>query len=100
MFKLEIHPGFQDLEIEKAKTYLSSATAITVVEDLKDEISVLNVLHGIVVGDDTCKFEIDGIAISSSIMKSSHQNTRFITKVEYYYVSSEPVDFAKLTVAE
>ena len=48
-------------------------TAITVMENLKEEISVLNVLNGIEVSDDTGKFELDDIAIYSSIMKSKHE---------------------------
>lgn len=98
MSKKEIHPDFVDLEIEKAKTYLTNTSAVTIIDDEENE--VMMVLHGEVIIDDTDQFEIGDIVISSAIGKSSHQNTRFITKSNQYFVCDEPADFISLTVAE
>lgn len=98
MSNKQIHPDFVDLEIEKAKTYLTNTSAVSILDDEGNEIML--VLHAEVIIDDTLQFEIGDIVISSAIGKSSHQNTRFITKSNQYFVCDEPADFISLTVAE
>ena len=98
MSKQEIHPDFKDLEIEKAKTYLSNAALVNIVDENEQEIMMI--LYGNVVGDDTGQFQNGDVVVTSAIATATHQLTRFKTKTQLYYVTNEPVDFVSLTVAE
>lgn len=98
MSKSDIHPDFRDLEIEKAKTYLINATAVSVVDEEDREVMI--VLHGHVAIDDTGQFSEGDVIVSSAIDKVTHQHTRFLTKTKLYYVTHEPADYISLTVAD
>lgn len=97
----EIHPDFQEYQIERVKTYLRSTTVVSIIESVEEgDIEIAQVLHGFVVGDETGRYEHEDVVTSSPIQYTKCCNTRFFTKSGSYYVSVEEVDYVTLTLAE
>lgn len=97
----EIHPDFQEHQIERIKTYLRSTTVLSIIESVEEgDIEIAQLLHGFVVGDETGRYEHEDVVISSPIQYTKDCNTRFFTKSGSYYVSVEEVDYVTLTLQE
>lgn len=97
----EIHPDFQEHQIEKIKTYLSSTTVVSIIESVDEgNIEIAQILHGFVTGDETGRYEYDDVVVSSPIQYTKDCNSRFFTKSGSYYVSVEQVDYVTLTLPE
>ena len=97
----EIHPDFQEHQIERIKTYLRSTTVVSIIESVEEgDIEIAQILHGFVVGDETGRYEHEDVVISSPIQYSKDCNTRFFTKSGSYYVSVEDVDYVTLILPE
>ena len=97
----EIHPDYQEHQIERIKTYLRSTTILSIIESVEEEdIEIAQLLHGFVVGDETGRYEHEDVVISSPIQYTKDCNTRFFTKSGSYYVSVEEVDYVTLTLQE
>lgn len=97
----EIHPDYQEHQIEKIKTYLRSTTVVSIIESVEEgNIEIAQVLHGFVAGDETGRYEHEEIVISSPIQYTKDCNTRFFTKTGSYYVSVEEVGYVTLTLPE
>ena len=97
----EIHPDFQEYQIERVKTYLRSTTVVSIIESVEEGgIEIAQVLHGFVVRDETGRYEHEDIVINSPIQHTKGCNTRFFTKTGAYYVSVEQVCYGTLTLPE
>ncbi len=97
----EIHPDYQEHQIERIKTYLRSTTVVSIIESVEEgDIEIAQILHGFVAMDETGIYEHEDVVISSPIQYTKDCNTRFFTKSGSYYVSVEEVNYVTLTLPE